>query len=296
MSRIPPAALILAGTVGVAPLVAQDLSESILTATISQSFEVDDNLDLDEDSPARATSATPASPSTCCRRRRPSASPWASTPACGRSGRPRRTSSSPSPRRPPPAPASARTGRAARERRPALPPAAEDFLDDITFDEVVDDEVPSSCPTTSAGASATPPSGATTAPSGSTSPPTARAPTAWASRPPGPTTTTRPTTSTSAPSCAATSAGPCGSTRCSRAWCAPAMRYEDVEDAATPTSVDADITVGLNYDVSNDFGSAPASATPSARSARPSSTACAASPRTMPASSPTPASPTRSTT
>lgn len=51
MSRIPPAALILAGTVGVAPLVAQDLSESILTATISQSFEVDDNLDLDDDSP-----------------------------------------------------------------------------------------------------------------------------------------------------------------------------------------------------------------------------------------------------
>jgi hypothetical protein len=55
MTRNLPAAMILAGTAGVVPLAgplqAQAIAESALSATISQRFEVDDNLNLDEDSP-----------------------------------------------------------------------------------------------------------------------------------------------------------------------------------------------------------------------------------------------------
>jgi hypothetical protein len=54
MTRILPAALVLAGTAAAvplaAPVLAQGLEDSLLTATISQRFEVDDNFNLDRDS------------------------------------------------------------------------------------------------------------------------------------------------------------------------------------------------------------------------------------------------------
>jgi hypothetical protein len=59
MTRNLPAAMVLAGTAGVVPfagpLEAQVLGQSVLSATISQSFEVDDNLNLDVDSPGTST-------------------------------------------------------------------------------------------------------------------------------------------------------------------------------------------------------------------------------------------------
>jgi hypothetical protein len=61
MTRNLPAAMILAGTAGVVPfagsLQAQVLGESVLSATISQRLEIDDNLNLDEDSPGTSTFA-----------------------------------------------------------------------------------------------------------------------------------------------------------------------------------------------------------------------------------------------
>ena len=59
MTRNLPAAMILAGTAGVVPfagpLEAQVLGQSVLSATISQSVEIDDNLNLDVDSPGTST-------------------------------------------------------------------------------------------------------------------------------------------------------------------------------------------------------------------------------------------------
>jgi hypothetical protein len=57
MRRASLTALILAGSAGIPATFAQDLSDSVLSATISQSLEADSNYDLDDESPGTSTFA-----------------------------------------------------------------------------------------------------------------------------------------------------------------------------------------------------------------------------------------------
>ena len=97
MRRAALAALSLAG-LAADPGATQDVST--LTATVSQSFEVDTNFELDDPSPGTSTFAdTRLDDGARPGAGRRASSGSASTPACARSGKPSRTSSSSSPRR-----------------------------------------------------------------------------------------------------------------------------------------------------------------------------------------------------
>ena len=144
MRRAALAALVSAGAAGGprsprSSIPTLNLEGKILSATISQRFEVNDNYNLDDPSPGTSYfTDTRLNLGFLNADRHPDLHASGSTPACARSGRRRRTSSSPSPRHHRPTSATSTNGRAGsstppstyRQRRVDYIESLEDFVTD----------------------------------------------------------------------------------------------------------------------------------------------------------------------